>query len=148
MSPSDWLGTLAVSVSRHEVVAEVVSQEGSCLRPEMRLGLHFGLGTCDDDLEECNELAVYVLDPIAQPHAHVTDNLLVAAAACVQLARGVLADDFSQATFICRVNLTDSVSLSKLSCTERGLTSSSLGIMAKVPCFHSSITWSKPRLIA
>lgn len=61
----------------------------------MRLGLHFGLGTCDDDLEECNELAVYLLDPIAQPHAHVTDNLLVAAATCVQLTRDVLADDLS-----------------------------------------------------
>ena len=116
--------------------------------PEMRLGLHFGLGTCDYDLEECNELGVYLLDPIAQPHAHVTDNLLVAAATCVQLARGVLADDLSQATFICRVNLSDSVSLSKLSCTELVLTSSSLGMMTNVPCFHSSITSSKPRLIA
>lgn len=114
----------------------------------MRLGLHFGLGTCDNDLKKCNKLAVYLLNPIAQPHAHITDNLLVAAATCVQLARGVLADDLSQATFICRVNLTNSISLSKLSCTEQGLTSSSFGMMTKVPCFHSSITWSKPPLIA
>jgi hypothetical protein len=74
--------------------------------------------------------------------------LLVAAATCVQLARGVLANDLSQATFICRVDLIDSVNLSKLSCTERGLTSSSFGMITKVPCFHSSITSSKPRLIA
>lgn len=105
MSPSDWLGTLAVSVSRHKVVAEVVSQEGAELWPEMRLDLHFGLGTCDNDLEECDELAINLSDTIAQPHAHITDNLLVAAATCVQLARGVLADDLSQATFICRVDL-------------------------------------------
>lgn len=73
--------------------------------PEMRLGLHFGLGTCDNDLEECDKLAINLPDSIAQPHAHITDNLLVAAATCVQLARGILADDLSQATFICRVDL-------------------------------------------
>lgn len=114
----------------------------------MRLGLHFGLGTCDDDLEERNELAVYLLDPIAQPHAHVTDNLLVAAATCVQLTRDVLTNNLSQATFVCRMNLDYGVSLEKLSRFEWSLTSSSFGMIAKVPCFHSSITWSKPRSIA
>lgn len=49
----------------------------------MTPSLHFRLGTCDDDLKECNELTVYLLDPITQPHTHITDNLLVAAATCM-----------------------------------------------------------------
>ena len=103
-----------MGVSRHDVVAEVVSQQ-RCFWQEVGLGLHFGLGTCDNDLEECDELAVDLADTIAQPHAHVTDNLLVAAATCVQLTRNVFADDLSQATFVCRVNLIFRVSLDKLS---------------------------------
>jgi len=98
-----------MGVSRHDVVAEVVSQQGASrfFWPEV-VGLHFGLGTRDDDVEECDELAVDLADPIAQPHAHITDDLLVAAATRVQLARDVLADDLSQATLVCRMNLVPS----------------------------------------
>lgn len=79
--------------------------------PEVRAGLHLGLGTGDDDLEEGNEFGVYLLDAVAQPHAHVTDDLLVAAATCVQLASGVLADHLSQATFVRGVNLTNPINI-------------------------------------
>lgn len=105
-----------MGVSRHDVVAEVVSQQRHLWTwTEVGIGSHFGLGTCDDDLEECDELAVDFADTVAQPHAHVTDNLLVPAATCVQLTRDVLADDLSQTTFVCRVNLIFCVSLKKLS---------------------------------
>ena len=55
-----------MGVSRHDVVAEVVSQQGAAFGQRWGLGLHFiRLGTCDNDLEECNELAVDFADPIA-----------------------------------------------------------------------------------
>lgn len=114
----------------------------------MKLSLHFRLGTRGNDLEERDELAVDFADPIAQPHAHVTDHLLVAAAARVQLTRDVLADDLAQAALVGRMNLVHRVSREKSSRMEWPLTSSSFGMMTKVSCFHSSITWSRPRSMA
>lgn len=54
-----------MGVSRHDVVAEVVSQQGAAFGQRWGLGLHFRLSTCDNNLEECNEKAVDFADPIA-----------------------------------------------------------------------------------
>ena len=64
-------------------------------RPNGVLSLHFGLGAFGKDLEESNELAVDFADAVTQPHAHITDDLLITAAASVQLASGVLANNLS-----------------------------------------------------
>jgi hypothetical protein len=61
----NWLGTLEMGVSRHDVVAEVVSQQGLLSARGGGLDLHLRLGTCDNDLEKCDELAVDFADPIA-----------------------------------------------------------------------------------
>lgn len=74
--------------------------------PEAGLvNLHLRLSTGGNDLNQGNKLAVDLLNSIAQPHAHVTDHLLVSAAACMQLASNVLANDFAKSTLISSVNL-------------------------------------------
>jgi hypothetical protein len=67
--------------------------KGLCL--EAVLSLHFILGAFSKDSKESNKFAVDFTDAVTQPHAHITDDLLVAAAACVELASGVLSDDLS-----------------------------------------------------
>lgn len=59
------------------------------------LSLHFSLGTFGEDLKESNKLAVDLTDAVTQPHTHITDDLLVAAAARMQLAGGILSDNLS-----------------------------------------------------
>lgn len=53
-----------MGVSRHEVVAEVVSQQEAAFGQRWGVGLHFSLGTCGNDFEEINELAVNFADTI------------------------------------------------------------------------------------
>lgn len=75
MSPADGLGALQVGVTRHDVV-------------------DLGLCVLRDDVQDALEEA---LELVAQPQAHVGGDLLVAAAAGVQLPRDVFADDLAQA---------------------------------------------------
>jgi hypothetical protein len=45
------------------------------------------------------------MNPLAQPHTHITDHLLVSAATCMQFASNVLTNDFAEPTLISSMNL-------------------------------------------
>lgn len=69
------------------------------------LGLHLRLSTGGNHPYQGNELAVDLLNPVAQPHTHITDHLLVSAATCMQFASNVLANDLAEPTLIRSMNL-------------------------------------------
>lgn len=81
VAPADWLGALHVGISRHDVV-------------------DLGLRALRDDAQEALEEGLKLVELVAQPQAHVGGDLLVAAAAGVQLPRDVLADDPAQAALV------------------------------------------------
>lgn len=81
MAPADGLGALQVGLTRHDVV-------------------DLGLGALRDDAQEALEEGLELVELVAQPQAHVGGDLLVAAAAGVQLAGDVLADDLAQAALV------------------------------------------------
>lgn len=80
-APADGLGALQVCVPGHNVV-------------------DLGLCALRDDGQEALEEALEPVELVAQPQAHVGGDLLVAAAAGVQLPRDVLADDLAQAALV------------------------------------------------
>lgn len=81
VAPADGLGALKVGVARHDVV-------------------DLCLGALRDDAQEALEGGLELVELVAQPHAHIGGDLLVAAAAGVQLPRDVLADDLAQAASV------------------------------------------------
>lgn len=81
VAPADGLGALQVGVAGHDVV-------------------DLGLCALRDDAQEALEEGLELVELVAQPQSHVGGDLLVAAAAGVQLPRDVLADDLAPAALV------------------------------------------------
>lgn len=81
MAPSDGLGSLKMSISGHHIV-----------------NLLFGTGC--DDIEEVDQVLLNLSKLVAEPHPHVANDLLIAAAACVKLASNVLANDLAESALV------------------------------------------------
>lgn len=71
MAPSDRLNALKVGMSKHDAI-------------------NFLLSTGCNDVEEANLVLLNLSKLIAEPHAHITYNLLIVAAVCVKLASNAL----------------------------------------------------------
>lgn len=111
VAPADGLCALQVCVPGHDVV-------------------DLGRGALGDDGQEALEEAPEPVELVAQLQAHVGGDLLVAAAARVQLPRDVLADDLAQARSLAV-----------------WMSSSAPGMTLKVPASHSFSTSSRPASI-
>ena len=86
VGPADGLRLLQMCVSWHEDV-------------------DFGVGALHRGANELDEVALQRTQLLAEPQPHVGGDLLVAAAARVQLAADVLADDLAEAALVGRVDV-------------------------------------------
>lgn len=77
MALSYWLCSLKMCVSGHDVV-----------------NLLFNTGC--DDVEQADQVLLHLSEVVAEPHAHVADNRLIAAAAGVKLVCNDVANDLAQ----------------------------------------------------
>lgn len=86
VAPADGLSALQVGVPGHDVI-------------------DLALGTGSRQLQEAGKLVVNLAELVAEPHAHVADDLLVAAAAGVELAGDILANDLAESALVGCVNV-------------------------------------------